>query len=230
MFEGNAVRQSQAGSRLHRSSAPSSDAEPDKLPRESSYDSPCRYAGAHLLYLGISGVLHPSKSTYELVERACPWDKGHRPYEAAEWLARVLLPWPSVRIVLTSTRPWKQGLHAVKQELGTELASKVLGFTYEDLTQHPTRPMRGKTGITLVRHSDPAYWRMSKADIVQAHVRWAEPCGWVAIDDEDFSWPIEAQEHCVFVDGSKGLLHDARAQMDMLRVLAANFGEPNVPP
>lgn len=230
MFEGNAMRQSQAGSRLYTSAPQSGDGGGTVSQARFGPEIQARYRGVPLLYLGISGVLHPSQSTHELLEAASPWERGHSPYEAVQWLARVLGSWPAARIVLTSTRPWKQGLPAVKHELGPELASRVLGFTYEDLTQHPTRPMRGKAGITLVRHSDPAYWRMSKADIVQAHVRWAEPCAWVALDDEDFSWPIEAQEHCVFVDGSKGLLHDLGGQTSVLCKFAANFGPPNGPP
>ena len=40
-----------------------------------------------VIYLGISGVLHPSSSTYELVYGRSPWVDGHAQYEAVPWLA-----------------------------------------------------------------------------------------------------------------------------------------------
>jgi len=172
-----------------------------------------------VVYLGISGVLHPSQSLYELLEGRSPWEAGHRPYEAVPVLANVLRGWPEARIVLTSTQPWSKGLPAVLAELGPGLAARVEGFTYEDLT---TKLRRGKRQRPL---SSEDYWRLNKSEIVRLHVEWLKPAAWVAVDDETILWTAqERQEHLVAVDGCRGLLQDAAAQDRLATVLASNWG------
>lgn len=189
-----------------------------------------------VLYLGISGVLHPSASLYELVCGRSPWDDGHQKYEGVPWLSSALAHWLDVRIVLTSTQPWKHGLPAVLEHLGT-LRERVVGFTYEDLTKNAVRQVRTRSGTTrqLTRSSED-YWRMNKSDIVAAHVEWLKPAAWVAVDDEDILWPNRLADHVCIVDGLKGLKHPAE-QDKALTCLHANFGEavndercPTVPP
>lgn len=171
----------------------------------------------NVIYLGISGVLHPSESTYELVMRRSPEDEGHRPYEAVPVLESLLSGWPDARIVLTSTQPKVKGLPAVLDSLGPGLASRVVGHTFEDLT---TKLRSGRRQRPL---SSEDYWRLSKAEIVRLHVGWLRPEAWIAVDDETILWTeYERQQHLVAVDGCKGLL-DAEAQDRLLTVLAGNF-------
>ena len=175
-----------------------------------------------VLYLGISGVLHPSASLYELVDGGNPWDDGHRKYEAVPWLSRVLAGWPDVEIVLSSTQPWKHGLPRVLEHLGV-LAERVIGFTFEDLTKKALREVRTRGGATrLVKYSDEDYWRMNKADIVAAHVDWLQPQAWVAVDDEDILWPRRLADHVCIVDGCRGLLHPTE-QDKLVTSLEMNF-------
>jgi hypothetical protein len=172
-----------------------------------------------VVYLGISGVLHPSQSLYKLLEGRSPWDAGHRRYEAVPVLERVLRDWPDARIVLTSTQPWAKGLPAVLAELGPELSAKVLGFTYEDLT---TKVPLGSRQRPM---GDADYWRHQKSGIVRLHAGWLKPAAWIAVDDETILWTEqERQQHLVEVDGCKGLLHDAKAQDRLVTVLEGNFG------
>lgn len=167
-----------------------------------------------VVYLGISGVLHPSQSLYELLEGRSPWEAGHQPYEAVPVLERVLSGWPEVRIVLTSTQAWSKGLPAVLAELGLDLAARVVGFTYEDLT---TKLRRGKRQRPL---SDEDYWRLNKSEIVRLHVDWLKPAAWVAVDDETILWTEqERQDHLVAVDGCKGFRGDTAAQDRLATVL-----------
>lgn len=174
----------------------------------------------NVIYLGISGVLHPSRSLYELVEGRSPEDDGHRPYEAVPVLETLLRGWPDARIVLTSTQPWSKGLSAVLDELGPALASRVLGFTYEDLT---TKLRRGRRQLPL---SSEDYWRLNKSDIVRLHVEWLKPAAWVAVDDDTILWTEqERQQHFVEVDGCKGLL-DPAGQDRLVTVLRGNFEPP----
>ncbi len=180
------------------------------------------------LLLGISGVLHPSASLYELVHGRSPWDDGHCKYEAVPWLSSALTPWPDVRIVLTSTQPRTYGLPAVLEHMGT-LAERVIGFTYEDLTTRVTRQVRTRSGTTRsVGYSNEDYWRMNKADIVKTYVEWLQPRAWVAVDDEDILWPRKFADQVCIVDGCEGLKHPAE-QDRLLTYLAASFGPGGEP-
>jgi hypothetical protein len=172
-----------------------------------------------LVYLGISGVLHPSYSTYEFLYGRTADEDGHRKYEAVEALDRALAPWPGAKIILTSTQPWAKGLPAVLAELGP-LAPRVVSFTFKDLTE------RVPFGSRARPISEMDYWRLNKSQVVQRHVAWLEPRSWIALDDEDILWPDEvAQRHLVLTHGGKGLL-DPVALDRLVTVLEANFGAP----
>lgn len=178
-----------------------------------------------VVYLGISGVLHPSETTYELVRRRSPWADGHALYEGVPLLDSALKRWPAARIVLTSTLPWKHGLEPVLQNLGP-LAVRVDGFTFKDLTERAERTVRTRSGTTrTLRYSREDYWRMNKSDIVAAHVAWLQPKAWIAIDDEDTLWPTTvARDHLVATDGCIGL-QDGVTWDRLLTVLEGNFGQ-----
>lgn len=181
-----------------------------------------------VLYLGLSGVTHPSAATYHLVRGADPWRNGHAEYEAVPWLSHALEPWPDVQIVLTSTQPWKHGLPAVLERMSS-LAGRVIGFAFEDLTTQPVRSVQTRSGENLRRSfSNEDYWRMNKSDIVAAHVDWLGPEAWVAVDDEDILWRPEHAAHVCIVDGCEGLTNPAE-QDKLLRCLRANFGLPREP-
>jgi hypothetical protein len=176
-----------------------------------------------VLYLGLSGVTHPSATTYQLVHGKNPWSNGHTEYEAVPWLAQTLACWLDVRIVLTSTQPWKHGLPALLQRM-PPLAGRVIGFTFEDLTTQPMRQTRTRSGASRWSpFSSEDYWRMSKGDIVAAHVNWLRPEAWVAVDDEDILWPPEHAVHVCVVDGCEGLKHPSE-QDKLLTCLQMNFG------
>jgi hypothetical protein len=176
-----------------------------------------------VLYLGLSGVTHPSATTYRLVRGADPWSNGHTEYEAVPWLAHALEPWPDVQIVLTSTQPWKNGLPAVLLRMPA-LAGRVIGHTFEDLTTQPVRQVRSRTGASRRRpFSSEDYWRMNKSDVVAAHVDWLEPKAWVAVDDEDILWRSDYAAHVCIVDGCEGLSHHEE-QDRVLACLRLNFG------
>jgi hypothetical protein len=170
-----------------------------------------------VVYLGVSGVLHPSASLYRLIEGRSPWDNGHQPYEAVPVLDRALGGWPNARIVLSSTQPWAKGLPAVLEALGPSLASRVLGYTYEDLT---TKLRCGRRQRPL---SDADYWRLAKSGVVRLHAQWLRPAAWIAVDDETIQWTVEEErDRLVAVNGCRGLL-DPAAQDRLMTVLTMQF-------
>lgn len=188
---------------------------------------PSGAAGARTLYLGISGVCHPSESLYRLIHGRSPWDDGHAPYEGVRILEAALQPWPDVEVVLTSTRPWSKGLEKVLEQLGPSLAKRVAGYTFEDLTEKVKREVATRDGGTrLVGISADDYWRMNKSQVVGTHVAWRQPKAWVAIDDEDILWPQAVRrERLVLTDGCLALM-DPAAQDRLHTVLVMNFGWP----
>lgn len=177
----------------------------------------------NILYLGISGVLHPSFSFYRYVHGREASEDGHRKYQSVDALDEALIGWPSARIVLTSTQPWAKGLAEVLVELGP-LASRVDGFSFEDLTtKAPSRTRRGRPMY------DVDYWRLSKGEIVHAHVDWLRPQAWIALDDEDLGWDDEdREERLVLTSGTNGL-KDRKAMDRLMTVLEGNFGRPGSP-
>lgn len=188
---------------------------------------PLEFSAAPTVYLGISGVLHPSESLYQLLHGRSAWDDGHSKYESAKVLERALEGWPHVRVVLTSTQPWAHGLTDVLERLGSALASRVASHTYDDLTSKVQREVLTSSGTTrTLRFSAEDYWRMNKAEIVATHVEWSRPEHWVAIDDEDILWPRDVRrDRLVLTDGCVGLA-DAEAQDRLMTLLVGNFGPP----
>lgn len=185
----------------------------------SEREAPCT------LYLGISGVLHPSESLYTLLQGRSPWDDGHARYQCVPVLEAALQRWPGVEVVLTSTLPGARGLATVLQQLGPALAGRVVGCTQDDLTNRVKRTVSTRSGsMRTVGFSNDDYRRMNKADIVATHVAWRRPVQWVAVDDEDILWPKDVRrERLVLTDGCVGLA-SADAQDRLLTVLLGNFG------
>jgi hypothetical protein len=177
------------------------------------------------LYLGISGVLHPSESLYTLLHGRSPWDDGNAKYQSVPVLEAALQRWPDAEVVLTSTLPRAHGLATVLQQLGPSLAGRVVGCTQDDLTNRVKRTVSTRSGSTrTVGFSTDDYRRMNKAGIVATHVAWRRPVQWVAVDDEDILWPRDMRrDRLVLTDGGVGLA-SAEAQDRLLTVLLMNFG------
>lgn len=176
------------------------------------------------LYLGISGVCHPSESTYHLVRGRSPWNDGHAKYEGLPVLEAALAPFPDVEIILTAAEVRTQGFDKVLEQLGPVLAKRVAGYTYLDLTAKVTRLVRRRDASDKeVPISDDDYRRMSKAQVVTTHVAWRRPKAWIAVDDEDILWPPDVRrEKLVLTDGCLGL-RDPFAQDQLSFVLSKNF-------
>jgi HAD domain in Swiss Army Knife RNA repair proteins len=171
-----------------------------------------------VVYLGISGVLHPSWSFYRYVYGREAEQDGHRKYQSVNALDEALNGWPAARIVLTSTQPWSRGLEAVLEQLGP-LAHRVEGFTFEDLTKKVPADRLGRC------ISEMDYWRLVKSQIVRRHVEWLKPVGWVAVDDEDIGWAEDELPHVVVTSGSRGLA-DPEAIDRLYAALEHSFGHP----
>jgi len=176
------------------------------------------------VFLGISGILHPSESTYGFLRGCSPWTDGHSKFEAVPILEECLARWPDVRLVLTSALSSEGGLDEVLRRLGTSLAARVAGHTFEDLTKVVKREVRTRSGTKrTVGYSSEDYWRMNKSEIVATHVAWSRPERWIVIDNEDILWPQAVRrDRLVLTDGCEGL-RGARERDRLQTVLLMNF-------
>lgn len=184
-----------------------------------------------VVHLGVSGVLHPSVSTYHRTMRQSPWENGRSRYESAPILERALSHWPHVRIVLTSTLPRRHRFHEVLKDIGPFLANRVIGYTFKDLTEKARVLDVGGAGVIRPRRfSERDYRHMSKAEVVATHVLWLRPNRWMVIDDDpDVVWPEGVtHEQLVLTDPCRGLQEKA-AEHRLLMLLMNNFGDPDAP-
>ncbi len=71
------------------------------------------------------------------------------------------------------------------------------------------------------------YRRMRRSEIVRAHVEWAQPSVWMAIDDEIAFWTTnERRAHLVATDDCLGLM-EVRIQHRLTALLVGNFDLPD---
>ena len=146
-------------------------------------------------------------------------------YESTEVLENALKGCPDVRLVLTSTQPWAHGLSEVLERLGQPLASRVVGYTFDDLTSKVPRGVLTPSGTTRAPwFSSEDYWRMSKADIAAASVEWSHPQRWLVMDDEDILWLHNVRrDRLVLTDGCAGPACPATRHR-LMTLLVGNFG------
>jgi HAD domain in Swiss Army Knife RNA repair proteins len=174
-----------------------------------------------VVYLGVTGVLHPSATLFQMVHGRSPWNNGHSKYEGVPVLREALSGWPDAKLVLTAYEAWRGGLETVLAELGSTLAQRVIGTTYEDLTT------KARVGPRRTTFSKDGYRRLTRSEVVRTHVEWLQPAAWVAIDDEGTFWTMDERRlHLVTTDPCRGLI-EARALDRLMTLLVGNFGPPN---
>jgi len=168
-------------------------------------DSP-KVRGGQVLYLDYDGVLHhervyrhPKKGIY--ISAAPQFTL----FQHAGLLGELLRPYPSVRIVLSTSWVRTLGLRRAASYLPDELRSRVIGATF---------------------HS-----RMSKSDfsdmprgqqVYEDYLRRA-PSQVLAIDDDENGWPPFLREHLVVTDNVHGI-SEPQVLEGLTRTLAAVFG------
>ncbi|MGF6937145.1 hypothetical protein OKW41_006307 [Paraburkholderia sp. UCT70] len=164
--------------------------------------------GGLILYLDFDGVLHP-EDVHMRTGRgpyiASP--EGHTLFEHAELLERVLLPYPGVRIVLSTSwvRMYKS-VARVARKLPPELRERVIGATYHGAM-------------------DAESFRQAPRGMqVWSDVLRRKPDDWLAVDDDYLHWPTWCRDKLVRTHEIQGIstpvvLADLRAK------LAAMHGE-----
>ncbi|OYD77398.1 UNVERIFIED_ORG: hypothetical protein BDU10_2499 [Burkholderia sp. CF145] len=141
-----------------------------------------RHTGGLALYLDFDGVLHPESvyrrpgGTPYLVDAP-----GHALFEHCQLLESVLLPYPRVKIVMSTS--WVQmydgSVAKVARRLTPDLRARVVGATFNKCM------------------NVDAFKRESRGTQIWSDVLRRQPEAWVALDDDYIDWPAHCVEHLV---------------------------------
>ena len=148
-----------------------------------------------VLYLDLDGVLHPD-AVYAVPGKGIELrgHPGHALFEHAPLLVSLLAPYPSVRIVLSTSWVAERGYSRTKRRLGTELAERVIGATYH--SRHMQNHGSGQLCLP--------YFGLSRGRQVLNDVGRRRPAHWIALDDCDEGWQ-GYRRHLVLTDPVQGL-------------------------
>jgi hypothetical protein len=137
--------------------------------------------GGLVLYTDFDGVLHPEDVWLD--GKNGPYiasPPGHHLFENGDLLTSVLLPYPDVRIVLSTS--WVIALKSMgkaARRLPPELRARVVGATYHG-------------GM------DPVLFRQAPRGMqVWADVLRRAPEDWLAVDDDYLDWPTWCRDKLV---------------------------------
>lgn len=142
-----------------------------------------------VLFLDFDGVLHPS------AVRVAPGGEltldsqyaGHKLFENAQLLSALLHPYPSVRLVLSTSWVLSFGYEAALTHLPAELRARAIGSTFD----------RGRHGVHF---SSVARGYQVVADAKHRGLK-----DWVAIDDDARDWPRGYKHRLIETDKRLGL-------------------------
>lgn len=158
----------------------------------------------HLLYLDFDGILHPAGG--ERNPRGFRLNvPGHEVFESVPVLEQAIAPYPSLRIVLTTSWVQAYGFRQTCEFLPKSMQPRVIGATFD------SRHLISGDFNELSRYAQ-----------ILVDVRRREPTRWLAVDDDAQGWPHGELDALVLVPAAIGLAcTDAQA---LLRSrLAARF-------
>jgi hypothetical protein len=133
-----------------------------------------------ILFLDYDGVLHPNE-VYRVPGKGIVLKMdGHELFEWAELLADTLDDHQDVRIVLSTSWVWTIGFDKSKSRLPVRLRERVIGSNW-----HSSMNQRD--------------WKlMSRFDQISVYVnRHRLGNNWLAIDDDNYEWPINMKHHLI---------------------------------
>lgn len=149
-----------------------------------------------VLYLDFDGVLHPESVFVNARQgihiRHAP---GRTLFENAQILMDELDPFPNVKLVLSTSWVRHLGYDGARSRLPERLGARCIGATYHSRHHRPGR----EDGF---RNAVPA---PSRGEEVLADVTRRRPHRWLAVDDTDEGWSVEARGNVVISDPTFGI-------------------------
>ncbi|MBB3182275.1 HAD domain-containing protein [Variovorax sp. Sphag1AA] len=146
-----------------------------------------RGRGELLLYLDFDGVLHHEEVYWTPRRGAYIKPEGHALFEHARLLEQVLAPYPTPRIVLSTS--WVRAYSCAKsaKRLPPSLRSRVIGATFHS------------------EMNEDAFATKARGIQVFEDVCRRRPRAWLALDDDDFNCPSWCRENLVHTHHELGI-------------------------
>jgi Swiss Army Knife RNA repair-like protein len=159
-----------------------------------------------VLFLDFDGVLHPGKVRYEYgMRQPRLMVPRHELFESVAVFEAAIAPYPSIRIVLSTSWVQTLGFEETCAFLPETLQSRVIGATYD--------------------FESPDAWRwasMSRYDTIAVDVARRKPTRWLAIDNDAEGWPENQHSALALVESTRGLACPTSLALFACR-LAARF-------
>ncbi len=155
-----------------------------------SGDDPAERDPSDVLYLDFDGPLHPEAVFWSFKRGAYLADalgsEGHRLFEHCELLEQLLLPYPHVRIVLSTSWVRQYSFSGAAKRLSAGLRSRCIGATWHS------------------RMDARAFATRHRGEQVRDDVERRRPARWLALDDVDEGWGDE-RDNVVIVHPVEGI-------------------------
>ena len=139
-------------------------------------------SGGDVLYLDFDGVLHPD-AVFWSRKRGPYLDRpmlrfGHKLFEHCALLEELLEPYPSVRIVLSTSWVKVYDYSGARKRLSAGLKARCIGATWHSAMDAT------------------AFERLERGEQVMCDVRRRRPSAWIALGDKRLGWE-QADSACV---------------------------------
>ena len=160
--------------------------------------------GQFVLYLDYDGVLHhenclwhPRRGAYLVAP------SRYTLFQHAELLEQMLEPYPTVKVVLSTSWVLRYGCSAAAKRLPPSLHARVIGATFH------SRHM----------NADDFRW-LPRGQQVTEDVLRRSPRDWVALDDNEEGWPLSSGKRHVHTHMYEGI-SDPEVQAEFQKKLVA---------
>lgn len=143
--------------------------------------------GEPVLYLDFDGVLHHENVLWTPRRGIFAGPPGFELFEHAALLDELLRPYPTVRIVLSTSWVREVGYSRSVKRLPPGLQARVVGATFH-------------SEMDKVLFSQKTRGQQVIEDVARRR-----PRGWLALDDTDEGWPSEARRNVLLTDEQMGI-------------------------
>jgi hypothetical protein len=154
-----------------------------------------------LCYLDFDGVLHDDEVYFDPRRGVYLDMPGRTLFEWAHILEELLMPYPEVKIVLSTSWVRMKSFYFAKSYLPLALQERVIGATYHH------REM-----------IDSIYDQMSRGHQVWSDVLRRKALRWFALDNDDSGWPKQCRGDLILTDDRMGLSDPAVQQQIRVRL------------
>jgi hypothetical protein len=166
---------------------------------------------ALVLYLDFDGVLHHENVLWHPRKGVYMDAPGHELFEHAQLLEEVLMPYPQVRIVLSTSWVRQYGFTGTAKRLPPAVRARAIGATFHSRLR--------TAGIEY------SFAMLPRGLQVVSDAVKRKPFDWLALDDDYRDWPVGSLDKLVRTDPQQGI--SAPAVLAELREKLARLGSPS---